>query len=196
VSCWLKPESIASGNLPHRVINLHDAVVGPSTALTFGPAFTNKLQLYIDGAAAGGAGVNFIPTNTLVTGQWYYVSASFRTNLCFLSLNGMTVASTNIANMNVGAAYAAKIGNLDLKTVSAYYDGLLDETRISSVARSTNWVWAEWYNMASNTIFGRYGTVTTSGGTAAATINLSDLLNRNQVLSLNGAIIKAGSCRP
>lgn len=36
---------------------------------------------------------------------------------------------------------------------SAYLDGWLDEARISSVGRSSNWVWACWLNQASNQVF-------------------------------------------
>ena len=40
-----------------------------------------------------------------------------------------------------------------------FFNGSLDEIRISSVARSTNWLWAEWFNVASNAAFVRVGTV-------------------------------------
>jgi hypothetical protein len=36
---------------------------------------------------------------------------------------------------------------------SACFDGLIDEARIDSVARSSNWIWAAWLNQASNTVF-------------------------------------------
>jgi hypothetical protein len=40
-----------------------------------------------------------------------------------------------------------------------FYGGDLDEVRLSSVARSTNWVWAEYLTMVSNTVFNNYGAV-------------------------------------
>jgi len=39
--------------------------------------------------------------------------------------------------------------------------GVIDEVRISKATRSGNWLWAEWMNMASNTVFNSYGTVAT-----------------------------------
>lgn len=36
-------------------------------------------------------------------------------------------------------------------------NGLLDECRVDSVARSSNWVWACWLNQASNLMFSSYG---------------------------------------
>jgi hypothetical protein len=38
-----------------------------------------------------------------------------------------------------------------------YWDGLLDEVRISANARSADWVYAEYLTMASNTVFNNYG---------------------------------------
>jgi len=35
--------------------------------------------------------------------------------------------------------------------------GALDEVRLASAARSSNWVWAAWMNQASNTVFATYG---------------------------------------
>jgi len=42
---------------------------------------------------------------------------------------------------------------------AAFLAGALDESRISRVARSANWVWAECLNMASNGVFNSYGAV-------------------------------------
>jgi hypothetical protein len=38
-------------------------------------------------------------------------------------------------------------------------DGVVDEARISSVARSANWIWASWLGMASNGVLLTYGSV-------------------------------------
>jgi autotransporter-associated beta strand protein len=45
---------------------------------------------------------------------------------------------------------------------NAFWGGLIDEVRVSRVVRSTNWVWAEYLNSGSNSIFNCYGAV--SGG--------------------------------
>ena len=47
-------------------------------------------------------------------------------------------------------------------TVECWVDlnGRLDEVRVSSVARSSNWLWATWQNIASNSTFNSYGPAT------------------------------------
>ena len=49
------------------------------------------------------------------------------------------------------------IGN-DL-TLTNGIAGMLDEVRISNTARSSNWVWATWMNMASGSVFNAYSPV-------------------------------------
>ena len=44
-------------------------------------------------------------------------------------------------------------------------DGILTEMRMSTNIMTTNWVWAEYMNMASNTTFQQYGPITTGGVT-------------------------------
>ncbi len=41
-----------------------------------------------------------------------------------------------------------------------YFKGTLDEARIESTIRSSNWVWASWMTVASNTVFASYSSVT------------------------------------
>ena len=57
---------------------------------------------------------------------------------------------------------------------STWYDvpfnGLEDEARFSSIARSTNWVWAEYQNMASNNLFQSYGQVSIIASSTTITI--------------------------
>ena len=38
-----------------------------------------------------------------------------------------------------------------------YYTGKLDDVQVSSVPRSSNWIWACYQNMASNGVFNSYG---------------------------------------
>ncbi len=55
------------------------------------------------------------------------------------------------------------------------YDGLMDEVRISSVARSANWLWATWLNVASNDAFNCYGKVEIKGREPFINITNSDV---------------------
>jgi hypothetical protein len=45
----------------------------------------------------------------------------------------------------------------------AGFNGPLDEYRVSTVAVSSNWVWACWLNQASNSVFNCYGRLVDHG---------------------------------
>jgi hypothetical protein len=42
---------------------------------------------------------------------------------------------------------------------------VIDELRIETVPRSSNWIWACWMNAGSNSVFNSYGAITSSGST-------------------------------
>ncbi len=154
LSCWFKAESITTANMDHRLINTHDAT--DSTAIALGLGLSNKLQMNIDGRDVGGANITVSSLTSLSVGQWYHGAVSFDGNVGILYLNGVEVGRTEVgAKLNPGAALAAKLGRLS--PTANYFDGVLDEARISSVARSADWLWACHGNQASNAVFNAFG---------------------------------------
>jgi len=80
-----------------------------------------------------------------------------------------------------GAVYPAFAHANDLNfgrflSNTLYFDGLLDEARIAANVQSSNWVWASWVNVASNTAFA-----------SCSTINPQPLLSA--VASTNGPLL-------
>jgi hypothetical protein len=47
-----------------------------------------------------------------------------------------------------------------------YWDGMLDEIRVSTVVRSADWIWAEYMNMASNGAFNAHSPARPAGSGA------------------------------
>jgi hypothetical protein len=73
-------------------------------------------------------------------------------------IDGRLDSVTNGYDAAVGtSAEHLYIGNNHHATNALH--GILDEVRIASVSRSSNWIWATWMNMASNAVFNSYGTV-------------------------------------
>ena len=101
------------------------------------------------------------PANSISVSNWFYAgyvmagagSGNFR-----LFLNGTNVAT---------GTGATPCDNSDLNLAreynGRYLNARMDEVRISNVARSTNWLWATYLNIASNTFFSSAGTVTSVG---------------------------------
>jgi beta-glucanase (GH16 family) len=107
-------------------------------------------------AAINGGSTLTSAAGALAAGQWFYsgyVAAGTDAGAFRLFLNGDMVATgtatanNNLTDVNLAREY----------TSGRYFNGRLDEVRISNVARSTNWLWATWQNLASHATFSSYG---------------------------------------
>jgi len=67
--------------------------------------------------------------------------------------------------------------------LEGFWNGRIDEARVSNTARDGDWIWASWMNAASNTTFASYGSVqredypvvSNSGGASNVTVGSVDL---------------------
>jgi hypothetical protein len=89
-----------------------------------------------------------------VTGAWKYL-VYVRTNTVGSFMVDGAVVGPQIVNAG------GPINGTDLYLGAAHWNdslcGRMDETRLATIARSTNWVWAEYMNMASNGAFATFG---------------------------------------
>jgi len=109
------------------------------------------------------------------TSKWYNIVATYNSMLSYnsrvaLYVNGTAEGLTNdwltgtpaaIVNGAAPLALASKL-NTTGATGGNYIKGAIDEVRILPFAASSNWLWASWFNMASNSSFMTYGTVTSN----------------------------------
>jgi hypothetical protein len=86
-------------------------------------------------------------TKSAVLGQWQYVSLVYDTTNARVFWNGQladsltyTQGPLTVANYRIGRSNANAL----------YFDGGIDEVRISNLTRSSNWLWACYMNQASN----------------------------------------------
>ena len=112
------------------------------------------------------------------TNAWHLITATLNatgtiTGTKSLYYDGVAPAGGYNWMYNNRATTQATNAMLGCQTAGQYpFQGTLDETRIESVSRSSNWVWAVYNNMASNAVFGAYGTVTTTGSSSVDTTPL------------------------
>lgn len=89
------------------------------------------------------------------TGRWTYVTATWDPSTGYLMYaDGAQVSSSSLTAGRSVRSGDNNLGSLD--GTSRYFDGLLDEVRVSEVVRSSSWIWAVYYNMASNSMFNSY----------------------------------------
>ncbi len=116
----------------------------------------------------------------IVTGRWYYFSVAYGptgANNWKVYLDGTavaqgtltgTVAADTTLNNQYGGSDEAGAG-----VTNRWFKGTMDEVRVSSVARSDNWLWASWNNVFSNETFATYGTLQEVGARYAFTVAAS-----------------------
>ncbi|MEM7391966.1 MAG: LamG-like jellyroll fold domain-containing protein, partial [Verrucomicrobiota bacterium] len=93
-------------------------------------------------------------SGTAVAQQWQYITGVMNGSYRGIYVDGRLINEGNSATQLTVPA------NVDVTRIGGWtttpnfdFDGRLDEIRISTTARSSNWIWAAWNNMASNTSF-------------------------------------------
>ena len=99
------------------------------------------------------AGVNIAANGGSAADIRLYVDGALE----ILTTNGNTLGANSIQN-TTPVTIGSRAGG------GCPFTGIIDEPRVSTVARSSNWVWAEYMNTASNTpVFQTYGAAILSG---------------------------------
>ena len=108
-------------------------------------------------AQINGAGTVNSANNLLSVSNWFYAAytiagggaADFKTWLNATLIGSATGSTNNIlTDVNLAREYGSR-----------YLNARVDEVRISEVPRSSNWLWATYANIASNSWFNNYGSV-------------------------------------
>jgi hypothetical protein len=136
MSAWVKPNSNTSGVVTAFGI--------PSTSRTWMQLSSGHLRFYCD---AGGGGAS--TTGFVATGAWSYVAVTYDGTIRKAYING-SGESLGTASLNVSAVSSPfNIGSISSNSSS----GVLDEARVSAIARSSDWILAEYNNQSSPATF-------------------------------------------
>lgn len=113
---------------------------------------------YLSGEIANASSYNEIMDNNSVNdNQWHYVVLTWDGNNLNLYKDGSPSASSPLSQLidASSTAYSLMLGKEanTADTNDFFYSGLIDETRISSVARSADWIATEYNNQSDPTIF-------------------------------------------
>jgi hypothetical protein len=148
VECWVNLNSTPSA-----------ADIGLVSSIPWGVGYThfkvsNGLQLKV---AIGGAGNVLSSSNLLSVGNWFHAAYTIGGN----ATNDLKLYHNATL---LGAASGRSDNNLTDVTIAREYTGRylnarVDEVRLSSVARSSNWLWAVYQNIVSNRTFNSISSV-------------------------------------
>ncbi|MCP4710541.1 MAG: LamG domain-containing protein, partial [Planctomycetes bacterium] len=138
LSAWIKPVVTTSyiDNIPHRIMSLlHDTL--PNSAITVGilhqrnPAFYTFTQEFtMDSAHAWSSSVE--------DNREYFIALTFENGTFYQYINGVLDGIVTGGQLFSGGVKPAIIGGYNNE--AHYFKGIIDEVRISSAARSADWL--------------------------------------------------------
>ena len=107
--------------------------------------------------------------------EWHHVALVYDGNTVAYYLDGCREASGDLKGRMLLVDTPVAIGQNGRN--GEHYEGMMDEVRISSVARSPAWVWASWMSQARNRELACYNAVVTNSGGATSVTTRSARLN-------------------
>jgi RHS repeat-associated protein len=121
------------------------------------------------GVSHGAAGTNVTANSItpLVLGAWTHIVGTYDGSSVKVYLNGTLNAQAATSGAIGGTTQDVVIG-ADTANSSEYFNGLIDEARISNVARSADWIAAEYNNQNSPATFYSVGIADVNGWGAAS----------------------------
>ena len=167
VSAWINPASLPGANSYRDIVQKGYDGTNEQYALT----------LQSDSNTTGNQALNFSTYNgsahsafwvhgsSITTGNWYYVVGVFNGTSWFVYSDGVQRGSSTDSTGPAHSAKGLNIGAADLGAYSRYFDGSIDEVRISNTARSADWIATEYNNQNSPSTFYTVGSETPAGGT-------------------------------
>jgi hypothetical protein len=96
-------------------------------------------------------GIDTTNATDMANGAWHHFAAVHDGGVARLYLDGVQVAADVTPGVADTQTAPVLFGNED--GTARYHKGLLEELRLSNVARSSNWVWAVYQNILSNGAF-------------------------------------------
>jgi len=109
-------------------------------------------------------------TSTYTLNEWDHVTVTFDGTKKRLYVDGVDSGNNNPASFSVSPGNSLRLGaGQNESSPNFYLACIIDEVRISNVARSTNWVWACWANQVADSTFCEYGAVEAGGGEQTTT---------------------------
>jgi len=134
--CWMKAESWGGVQPATLLSNSNYNASWDGILLGQRTGYTSTLDLTVDGVMARG-------TQDLSAGVWYYVVGYRASGTAHLVIYGVEDVSEE-ATGDVDVARNLQVGKNPDVTYPRYFDGVIDEVRVSDVARSAAWIEASY----------------------------------------------------
>ena len=164
VSMWVKPSSLPVNAGSDKDAMVFGAAGERNFFVTFGDGALDDTHMGIRVNQAGGWATPCY-VGPFSVGTWFHVTATFTASGAGnwkMYMNGGT--QTDSGSRTGTISTRAEVNGIGGTTVSnrRWFDGSIDEVRVSRLARSPDWIQATWKNMSDNGAFSTHGAVNVS----------------------------------
>jgi hypothetical protein len=151
VEAWIQPNTVSG---EHPIIEKYDWLAGTGGYLIR----QSDDSLLFD--VLQGTTDNLVWANhVLQVGNWYFVVGTFDGSYLKIYVNGQLVNQAAWTGSNLASSSSLKIGTRgnDGASSGLFFSGIIDEARVSNIARSTGWISTEYNNENNPSTFSSVG---------------------------------------
>ncbi len=161
LSGWIKPTNANASRWERLAVKAMPGNNDPF--ISYGLYRTDGASTVNMGVATGGAGsLTSVTGGTLSAGIWTYVVGTYDGSNIRLYVNGLPAGSVAKSGNMSGTSRDVILG-ADTEINSEYFNGVMDELRVSNIARSAGWIATEYRNESSPSTFYTVGTASGPG---------------------------------
>ncbi|MEM7391675.1 MAG: LamG domain-containing protein, partial [Verrucomicrobiota bacterium] len=193
VSAWVRLNVLGPGSSGDGAILTKGDTTSGSFFFIYDREVGDLDRVYHFGVSPGSANRIHAGDESARSQRWQQVTAVMNDTSRGIYIDGIRFDQHNTADIPTvnPSADEMRIGGW-VQSANADFDGRIDEIRVSSVERSSNWTWTVWRNMASNDVFnctlppeGPEGNIVHTGWTNGPGLNDFTL---NAFLNASGAV--------
>ncbi len=144
ISCWVKATSFP---------NAYQCLYGRQSNFMFVKS-NGKLAIYLQGNTVNYDGTG---SHTLLTGTWYYLTHTYNSVAGLVGYVNASSDGTAVASGAIAVSFFQTDIGQDPVNAGRFWNGVIDEIQISSVARSASWITTEYNNQSSPSTFETLG---------------------------------------
>jgi Concanavalin A-like lectin/glucanases superfamily/Domain of unknown function (DUF2341) len=159
LSAWVKLDP-AAGNIQPIWANKAGGWNANGFALFVDSYQTTDRMLRLETGDGVGGAAAASATGAVSSGQWHLLTATIDRlrGAARLFVDGADVTQTGSAATDFGNTAAINLAQIT--NGGFHFDGVMDEARIESGVQSSDWIWASWMTVASNSTLQNYSAVT------------------------------------